>query len=190
MKTTLKTALIALLLIPVMAMAQYKSPAEKVYEKYAGEDGFTSVNVTKELFQMIMKMEVEGEGTEEIQEVQDMMEQLDGLKVLTFESNENPDKVKSLYKEFNALFSSSKYTELMVIQENGDNVRFLVNQGDNGKILELVMLAEEKNEVTLLSLVGLIDMKTISKLSGTMKIQGMENLEKMKEKHEKDHEDK
>jgi len=75
----------------------------------------------------------------------------------------------------------------MVIQENGDNVRFLVNQGDNGKILELVMLAEEKNEVTLLSLVGLIDMKTISKLSGTMKIQGMENLEKMKEKHEKDH---
>ena len=44
----------------------------------------------------------------------------------------------------------------------------------------MVMLAEEDDhEVTLLSLVGNIDMSTISKLSGTMKIHGMDKLEKV-----------
>jgi len=185
--TTIRTTLVLFLLVPFLAMAQYQSPAEKVYEKYAGKDGFTSVNINKELFQMIMKMEIDGEGTEKVQEMQDMMEHLDGLKVLTFESEEDPEKVKSLYKEFNALFPSSDYTELMTIQENGSNIRFLTKQADNGKILEMVMLAEEENEVTLLSLVGLIDMSTISKLSGTMKIHGMDKLQKMKkEDHHKE----
>ena len=186
MKTTIKTTLVLFLLVPFLAMAQSQSPAEKVYQKYAGEDGFTSVSINKELFQMIMKMEINGEGTEKVQEMQEMMEQLDGLKVLTFEDKENPEKVKSLYKEFSALFPASDYTELMTVKENGNNIRFLTKQADNGKIMEMVMLAEEDNEVTLLSLVGLIDMSTISKLSGTMKIHGMDKLQKVKkEEHHK-----
>ncbi|MBC8314275.1 MAG: DUF4252 domain-containing protein [Bacteroidetes bacterium] len=180
MKTTIRTTLVLFMLVPFLAMAQYQSPAEKAYQKYAGEEGFTSVNITKELFEMIMKMEINGKGTEKVQEVQEMMEQLTGLKVLTYENNENPEKVKSLYKEFNALFPTADYTELMSVQENGSNIRFLTKQGDNGKILEMVMLAEEDDhEVTLLSLVGNIDMSTISKLSGTMKIHGMDKLEKV-----------
>jgi len=175
------------MLVPFLAMAQYQSPAEKAYQKYAGEDGFTSVNINKELFQMIMKMEIDGEDTEKIKEVQEMMEQLNGLKVLTFEDEENPGKVKSLYKEFSALFPASDYTELMTVKENGNNIRFLTKQADNGKILEMVMIAEDDHEVTLLSLVGLIDMSTISKLSGTMKIHGMDKLDKVhKEDHDKD----
>ena len=180
MKTTIRTTLVLFMLVPFLAMAQYQSPAEKVYQKYAGKEGFTSVNITKELFEMIMKMEIDGKGTEKVKEVQEMMEQLTGLRVLTYENDENPEKVKSLYKEFNALFPASDYTELMSVQENGSNIRFLTKQGDNGKILEMVMLAEEDDhEVTLLSLVGNIDMSTISKLSGTMKIHGMDKLEKV-----------
>ncbi|MBW1853984.1 MAG: DUF4252 domain-containing protein, partial [Deltaproteobacteria bacterium] len=144
MKTTaIRTALVLFMLVPFLAMAQYQSPAEKVYEKYAGKDGFTSVSITKELFQMIMKMEIDGEGTEKVKELQNMMEQLDGLKVLSFESDENPEKLKSLYKEFKALFPPSDYKELMSVKENGNNFRFLTRQAENGKILEMVMLAEE-----------------------------------------------
>ena len=185
MKTTIRTTLVLFMLVPFLAMAQYQSPAEKVYQKYAGKEGFTSVNITKELFEMIMKMEIDGKGTEKVKEVQEMMEQLTGLRVLTYENDENPEKVKSLYKEFNALFPASDYTELMSVQENGSNIRFLTKQGDNGKILEMVMLAEEDDhEVTLLSLVGHIDMSTISKLSGTMKIHGMDKLEKVNKEND------
>ncbi|MBL6950904.1 MAG: DUF4252 domain-containing protein [Bacteroidales bacterium] len=185
MKTTIRTTLVLFMLVPFLAMAQYQSPAEKAYQKYAGKEGFTSVNITKELFEMIMKMEIDGKGTEKVKEVQEMMEQLTGLRVLTYENDENPEKVKSLYKEFNALFPASDYTELMSVQENGSNIRFLTKQEDNGKILEMVMLAEEDDhEVTLLSLVGHIDMSTISKLSGTMKIHGMDKLEKVNKEND------
>jgi len=166
-------------------MAQYKSPVEKLYEKYAGEDGFTSVNVSKELFQMIMKIEVEGDDTKDIKEMQNMMEQLDGLKVITFEDKEDPAKAAAIYKEFSSQFPSSSFAELMVVKEKGNNIRFLTKQDDKGKILELVMLAEEEGEVTVLSLVGRIDMSTVSKLSGTMKIQGMDKLDKMEKKDQK-----
>ncbi len=180
MKTIkIKSALLLLMAIPLISMAQYTSPVEKVYEKYAGEDGFTSVNVSRELFQMIMKIEVEGEDTKDVKEMQNMMKQLDGLKVITFEDKENPAKAKAMYKEFSALFPSSSFAELMVVKEKGNNIRFLTKQDDKGKILELVMLAEEEGEVTVLSLVGRIDMSTVSKLSGTMKIHGMDKLNKI-----------
>lgn len=174
----------------MVSMAQYQSPVEKVYEKYAGKDGFTSVNVGKELFQMIMKMDIQGEGTEDVKNMQKMMEQLDGLKVITYENKENPEKAKAFYKEFSALFPAGNFAELMVIKEKGNNIRFLTKQDDKGKILELVMLSEEEGEVTVLSLVGRIDMSTVSKLSGTMKIHGMDKLNKMDEKHAKDHDSK
>ncbi len=186
MKTiSIKTVLLILMVAPLISMAQYQSPVEKVYEKYAGKDGFTSVNVSKELFQMIMKMDIQGEGTEDVKEMQNMMEQLDGLKVITYENKENPEKAKAFYKEFTALFPSGSFVELMVIKEKGNNIRFLTKQDDKGKIRELVMLAEEEGEVTVLSLVGRIDMSTVAKLSGKMKIHGMDKLEKIDKKDHK-----
>jgi len=187
MKTTIKTIMMLLALLPMLAFAQYQSPSQKVYEKYAGKDGFTSVSINKELFQMIMKMEVQGEGTEDLKEMQQMMDQLDGLKVLTFSDSTNPGQIRTLYQEFSALFPSTSYKELMAIRDNGDNIRFLIKETGDGKIQELVMLAEEPDEVTLLSLVGRIDMSTVSKISSSMKIQGMENLQKMKDHKEMKH---
>lgn len=185
MKTiTIKSVLLIFILAPMIGMAQYQSPVEQLFGKYAGQDGFTSVNVTKELFQMIMKMDIQGEGTEDVKDMQKMMEQLDGLKVITYENTENPEKAKTLYKEFSGLFPSGSFTELMVIKENGNNIRFLTKQDDNGKIQELVMLAEEDGEVTVLSLVGRIDMSTVSKLSSKMKIQGMDKLNKIEKEQE------
>ncbi len=180
MKTiTFKAVLLFFLLAPFISIAQYQSPIEKVYQKYAGQDGFTSVNITKELFQMIMKIDIQGEDTEDVKEIQNAMEQLDGLKVITYENTENPEKVKAIYKEFTSLFPSGTFAELMVIQEKGNNIRFLTKQDDKGKIQELVMLAEDDGEVTALSLVGRIDMSTVSKLSSSMKIHGMDKLNKM-----------
>ncbi|MFH1159726.1 MAG: DUF4252 domain-containing protein [bacterium] len=182
MKTKfLKTAIVAIIFVPLMSMAQ--SPIEKLYTKYAGQDNFTSVNINKELFQMIMKMDIQGEGTEEVKEIQKMMDQLDGLKILSYHDSTNKAKVSAIYKEFNDLFPAPPYSELMSIKENGNNVRFLTKQDTGGKILELVMLADDDGEVTVLSLVGRIDMSTISKLSKKINIDGMEKLDHIKGKH-------
>jgi hypothetical protein len=49
----------------------------------------------------------------------------------------------------------------------------------------MVMLMKGKHESVVLSLTGLIDLSTVSKLSKTMGIHGMENLQKVKPEKKK-----
>ena len=166
------------LTVPFLMNAQ--SPVDKVFDKYAGQDGFTTVNISKEMFQMLMQMG-KGDGKDtSITEMKNMMEQLTGLKVLTF----NFDSTKmvravSIYNEFAAVFPSGTYKELMTINEGRQNIRFMTKQDAGGKINEMVMLMKDKTEVAVLSLTGNIDLSTVSKLSKGMNIHGMEGLRKL-----------
>jgi len=172
----------ALIFLPFGLFAQ--SPIDKVYEKYAGKDGFTTVNLSKEMFQMFSQMS-SGTDTSAMQ-MKQMMEGLSGLKVLTFNGDStNKSKTAAIYNEFAAAFPAASYKELMTVNDDGENIRFLTKQEKNGKVSEMVMLMKGRKECVVLSLTGIIDLSTISKLSKGMKIQGMENLQKMKDSHHK-----
>jgi hypothetical protein len=180
MKTRLLTfALIVLTGLPGLLRAQ--SPIDKIFEKYAGAEGFTSVNVSKEMFQMFGQMMNDAKDTSAM-EMKKMMDLLNGLKLLTY-SIDSTQMVKAVavYNEFAGLFPASTYKELMTVNEGRENFRFLTRQDASGKIQEMVMLMKGKHEVMVLSLTGIIDLSGISKLSKGMNIHGMENLEKMKE---------
>jgi len=170
--------------MPLMMIAQ--SPVDKVFEKYAGQEGFTTVNITKEMFQMLMKL---GEGAVKdtaMAEVRGVVEQLTGLKVLTYEFDSTKIvKAVSVYNEFAGVFPASTYKELMTINEGRQNIKFMTKQDASGKIGEMVMLMKDKTEVAVLSLTGNIDLSTISKLSKGMNIHGMEGLRKMGEQQKK-----
>jgi hypothetical protein len=167
-----------LLLFPFLVNAQ--SPIDKVFEKYATQDGFTSVNVTKEMFQMLMQMSQGDTKDTSIVEVKKMMEQLTGLKVLTYAFDSTKIvKAVSIYNEFAGVFPASSYKELMTVNEGRQNIKFMTRQDGSGKISEMVMLMKDKTEVAVLSLTGNIDLATVSKLSKGMNIKGMEGLKKM-----------
>ncbi len=172
----------AFLLLPFMMQAQ--SPIDKVFDKYAAQDGFTSVNISKELFQMMMQMGG-GEAKDSASlEIRKMMEQLTGLKVLTFSFDSSRIvKAVSVYNEFAGVFPAGTYKELMTINEGRQNIRFMTRQDAAGKISEMVMLMKDKTEVAVLSLTGTIDLSTVSKLSKGMNIKGMEGLKKIGEHH-------
>jgi hypothetical protein len=174
----------AFLAIPVFVNAQ--SPIDKVFEKYAGQDGFTTVNISKEMFQMLMQMgQGESKDTNAV-ELKKMMEQLTGLKVLTFSFDSTKIvKAVSVYNEFAGVFPASAYKELMTINEGRQNIKFMTKQDAAGKIGEMVMLMKDKTEVAVLSLTGNIDLSTVSKLSKGMNIHGMEGLKKMGNPHHK-----
>ena len=53
-KIIFSLAFLAFLSVPLFLSAQ--SPIDKVFEKYAAQDGFTSVNITKDMFQLFMQM--------------------------------------------------------------------------------------------------------------------------------------
>jgi len=167
------------LAFPLLVNAQ--SPIDKVFDKYSSQDGFTTVNITKELFQMLMQI-----GKGEVKdtsgaEMKKMMEQLTGLKVLTFSFDSTKlVKAVAVYNEFAAVFPAGTYKELMTVNEGRQNIKFMTKQDGGGKITEMVMLMKDKTEVAVLSLTGNIDLSTVSKLSKGMNIHGIEGLGKMK----------
>ena len=66
---------------------------------------------------------------------------------------------------------------LMKVVEDGEFVEISV-QESGGKIRHLVMYIEESGrEIQLISITGIIDLDQISKLSGTLNIEGLELIE-------------
>jgi hypothetical protein len=166
------------LMVPFLSNAQ--SPIDKVFDKYASQDGFTTVNISKELFQMMVQIGQGDSKDTSMVEMKKMMEQLTGLKVLTFSFDSTKlVKAVSIYNEFAGVFPANQYKELMTVNEGRQNIKFMTKQDANGKINEMVMLMKDKNEVAVLSLTGNIDLSTVSKLSKGMNIKGMEGLHKM-----------
>ena len=174
----------AFLTAPILLNAQ--SPIDKVFDKYASQDGFTSVNISKEMFQMLMQMGKSDSKDTSMADMKKMMNQLSGLKVLTF-SFDSTKMVKavSVYNEFASAFPPASYKELMTVNEGRQNIKFMTKQDASGVISEMVMLMKDKTEVAVLSLTGNIDLSTVSKLSKGMNIHGMEGLRKMKNPHVK-----
>jgi hypothetical protein len=183
-KLMMKLMLAAIMMAPLFLNAQ--SPIDKVFDKYANQDGFTSVNISKDLFQMLMQMG-KGEAKDtSAMEIRKMIEQLTGLKVLTFTFDSTKIvKAVSIYNEFAGVFPAGSYKELMTINEGRQNIKFMTKQDGAGKISEMVMLMKDKTEVAVLSLTGIIDLSTVSKLSKGMNIHGMEGLKKIGEQHHK-----
>ena len=161
-----------LFLIPLFSIAQ-NTPVDKLFEKYSGKEGFTSVYITSYMFSMFSEMETEDP------EFDQLVKNLTGIKILatdeTYSGNVN------FYTEIIDKIPLSEYKELMVVKEKDQDVKFLVNEKD-GKIIELLLIAGGKNENALISIQGNIDLKNISKLSKSMQIEGLEHLEEIEEK--------
>lgn len=162
---------------------QAQSPFEKFFEKYSGKPGYTSVNITKEMFQMFQSMAPQETTEAEAKEMKQVMEQVNGLKIVTFQGDSTaPGKNLSFYNEAADLFPGASYKELMTVNDGGNNIRFLTKQAGPGKISEMVMLMKGKKETVVMSLTGNIDLASISKLSKNMNLPGMD---KLKDAHEK-----
>lgn len=146
----------------------------KFFGKYEDDMSFTVVNITSRMFNMFTDLEVENE---EDKEVLEAISKLTGLKILAKDEFAN---ARALYKEANVLIPQGEYDELMTIRDEDKNMRFLVKEKDK-KISELLMVMGGEKEFFILSLVGDIDLNQIAKLSQKMDVDGLENLEKLKD---------
>jgi hypothetical protein len=167
----------AFLAAPLLLNAQ--SPLDKVFSKYADQDRFTTVNISKEMFTNILAM-AGSQNDSASREMKGIIDKLTGLRVITYNIDTTDyTKAVSIYNEWAGLFPASTYKELMAVTEGRDNYRFMTKQDTDGKISEMVMLMKGKKELLVLSLTGVIDMSNISKISKNMGIHGMEGFQHM-----------
>jgi hypothetical protein len=180
MKKTILVLIAGILMMP-FAMAQ-TSVTEKLYEKYRGMEGFTTVHINKELFNMISQMNFEGEDAAEMNQMKDAMANLQFIRIVMFENGSADNKDFMAFKKDLESFKLDGFSELMVVDDGDEKVRFVARQ-DGNLFKEFLILINSADEAGFVSIFGDIDFETISNISQTM---GIEQMGKFDKKGNKD----
>lgn len=158
-----KIILIIVVLLPLAVLAQ-KTPVDKLFEKYANQKGFTTVNISGKLLGFASQIETGDKATA------NMLSGLSGIRVLTVE-NEELNKTINFYEELekDGFFKNNGYEVLMEVTEPDEVVRFLAKDAGNGKISDLLLIVGG-NDNALISISGIINPEDIGKITGAMNI--------------------
>ena len=79
------------------------------------------------------------------------------------------------------MIPTNSFEELMSIRDKDKDMKFYTKES-GGKISELVMVMGGNEEFMVLTIFGEINLKDISKIGKKVDIDGLENLEKVKDK--------
>jgi hypothetical protein len=152
-----------MLAIPVILLAQ--NPAvDKLFNKYQGKDGFTTVLINKEIFKLISATEKEEQALDE------PLDKISGIKILAQE-NDSVMEGLNFYEELKADLDFSAYKELVVVKEKDQDV-WIVARENNGRMAELLIIVGGEDNV----LVWIAGDFTFEELAELSKINGLEHL--------------
>lgn len=171
--------IIGMMFFSVAMMAQ-GTVINKYFNEFQDNENFTKVSVSQKMFSMFTDIEP---GSQDEKDFLEAVSKLKGLKVLVADSI--PDAMK-LYKKAVSDVDKAGYEELMSVKDAKQNLKFSIKE-KNDKISELLMVAGGKNNFIMLSLYGEIDLKNISKIAQKMKVKGLQELGKMHDNDDNDH---
>ncbi|HEC41648.1 MAG TPA: DUF4252 domain-containing protein [Bacteroides sp.] len=156
--------LLPMLLLPLLVNAQ-KSPIDKLFDKYYGKDGFTTVLVTQDMFEVISNMESE-EG-----ELEGTLGKIKRVRVIAMD-DDSEVKVEGVnFMEELKGADFDDYKELVVVKNSEQEILVLAKE-DNGKLTELLVVVGGEDNV-LVSIEGKFTMEDLEALSD---LEGLDSL--------------
>lgn len=176
---TLKIAIVLFLITPVFAIGQ-TSAVDNLFDKYTSQDGFTSVDVSKGLFELFAEIEADDPEFEDFQKAIDGVESLRLIAYSTEDDDNGNTKAskEAFYEDVMNSIPFKEFKELMIIKDSDANVNFYAKS--SGSIIsEILMVVDGNDEAVLLSLTGNLDLNYVAKLGKSMDIGGMQHLGKM-----------
>ena len=164
------TFIFALFFLGMSIQASAQADAiSKYFSKYMDDENFTVVYVSGKLFSMFDSA-TEGLKDKEVQAIKSVVSEMRGLRILT--TDKNPG---AFYKEALSIINKNEYEVLMEVREGKDQkVQFLVKESGD-VINELLLLvgegptADSAGEFVLMSFIGKINLKELSKLEEAFK---------------------
>ena len=144
---------------PAFLMAQ-NSAVDKLFAKYKGQKGVTTVSVSPELFQMVNAM-----GIEELEEQDFPLDKIVSVKILTIEDDEGYEDV-NFYNEIKKDLDVSDFTEVLTVDDGGEVVRMWM-KADKAVISEFLLIVGGDDNV-LIYITGDFDMNDLEELAETM----------------------
>ena len=152
---------VAFMIAPMLMLGQ------GAFDAYEGEPEVTTVVVTKNMFKILGKMEVETPDPE-FKEYMQMIEGLESIKIFI---TENPNIGSRMKNDVTRYVSASDgLDELMRVKKDDANVKFYSKQGPNeSTITELLLFVEGemdgKKGAVIASISGSMDLKHLSRLT-------------------------
>ncbi|HYQ59213.1 MAG TPA: DUF4252 domain-containing protein [Draconibacterium sp.] len=158
-----KLLLILAVVLPMAVLAQ-KNPVDKLFEKYANQKGFTTVNISGKLLGFASQIETGDPDTK------DLLSGLDGIRILSVEDDDLNSKL-DFYEELNkdGFFKNNDFEVLMEVTEEDEVVRFLAKDAGNGKISDLLLVVGGDDNA-LISISGIIDPESIGKITKAINV--------------------
>lgn len=165
---------VMMVLLSVAAQAQNDVIA-KFFNKYDGDESFSKVSISGKMFSMMAN--IDG-NTEDEKAMTSAISKIKGLKILKKDDARNS---RELYKEALSMVPAGQFEELMTVRDKDKDMKFFTKES-GGKISELVMVLGGNEEFLVMSLFGEIDLKEMGKIGKSVNIDGLQNLDKMKDK--------
>ena len=141
---------------PAFMMAQ-NSAVDKLFAKYKGKKGVTTVSVSPELFQMINAM-----GIEEIEDQEFPMDKIASVKILTIEDEEGYEDV-NFYNEIKKDLDVDDFAEVMTVDDGGEVVRMWMKLNKNTVSEFLLIVGGDDN--VLIYITGDFNMNDLEELA-------------------------
>lgn len=184
MNKQIVTFIAAMLLLPLSSYAQ------DIFDKYSDNPNVTYVNIKPKMFQMLAKMDINTDDPE-AQAYMEMVNSITSFKtIVTDDRSISTDVLGWVTKK------SSSLEELMVVKDDGVEVKFFVKEGkDSDHVKELLVFVNGLSAITkdadvningkkrevetvIMVMTGDIDLNQISKLTNKMNIPAGDKLEK------------
>jgi len=150
---------ILVVVFPAFLMAQ-NGAVDKLFAKYKGKQGITTVSISPELFQMVNAM-----GIEEIEDQDFPMDKIASIKILTIEDEEGYEGV-NFYEEIKKDLDVSDFAEVMTVDDGGEVVRMWMKVNENTVSEFLLIVGGDDN--VLIYITGDFNMNDLEELAETM----------------------
>ena len=150
-----------------------QSAVDKVFDKYSGQKGYTTVYISSFMFNLLNSLEVDDP---EYNEFKKATSGINSIKILTQDGSGS----ESFGKELLSMLPRSEYKELMVVKDQEEEVLFLARES-GGKITEFLLIVSGGGEDALIAIQGDIDLESISSIASGLDMPGLENLEDLEE---------
>jgi hypothetical protein len=162
----------ALMIFTLTAIGQ-QSAVDKVFDKYSGKEGYTTVYISSFMFNMLNNLEIDDP---EYNEFKKATSGISSIKILTQDGSGSVPFGKELLE----MLPRSEYKEMMVVKEEGEDVLFLARE-EGGKITEFLLIVSGGGEDALIAIQGDIDLESIASIAEGLDMPALENLEELED---------
>ncbi|MBN2274378.1 MAG: DUF4252 domain-containing protein [Bacteroidales bacterium] len=173
MKKIIVSLMVAITTVYSTAVIAQQDPVSKLFGRYAGKEGFTSVYVTGDMLKMASNCDPENQDLS-------FLSRLTEVRVLAQECAEGQSSELNFHAEIWPNLDHTAYKELLIVKEKDQDVKIVARE--NGDVItEFLIIVSGSDENVLVQIKGSINLNELDKLSDSFDIEGFDQLKKLEE---------